>query len=162
MFKTVQRKWPNWINISEELSGHESSIDLSLVRWKFLSPTPQHSVEEDNVVDDLVQVYGDAEEDHVEVDHHNEALRVVDNPLQMAFPEVLNLEDMLPLSSTPAQGVPAINGRLSAIRPRGLLPMEIEDSPLHRPHGSRIQDALARRATQVRRILSRHSSDSSN
>ena len=69
---------------------------------------------------------------------------------------------MLPLSSTPAPAVPAVDGRLSAIRPRGLLPMEIEDSPLHRPQGSRIQEALSRRANQVRRILSRHSSDSSN
>ena len=154
MFKTVQRKWPSWINISEEVSGHKSSIDLSLIRWKFL--------ENENVVDDRVPVHENDDEAHVQVDHHNEALRVVDNPLQMAFPEVRNLEDMLPLSSTPASAIPAADGRLSAVRPRGLLPMEIEDSPLHRPQGSRIQQALTRRADQVRRILSRNSSDSSN
>ena len=153
MFKTMQKRWPGWYNIIREGTTQESSVDLSVVRWKVLS-----NASSDNVgIEEAVA-------GPVEVDHHNAALRVVDNPLQIPFPEVRNFDDILPLSSTPSSENPAVDlqrARLSAVRPRGLLPMEIEESPLHRPSGSRIQQALTRRADQVRKILSRSSSDSS-
>ena len=100
------------------------------------------------------------------LDPHNEAFDVgpVDNPLNMPFPEVQNLVNVLPLSSTPLQSpdtTDASRPKLSAVRPRGFLPMEIDNSPLHRSSGSRIQQAMTQRADQVRKLLSKSSSDSS-
>ena len=106
------------------------------------------------------------EEVPIPLDSHNDAFDVgaVHNPLNTPFPEVQNLDDVLPLSSTPLQfsdTADASRSRLNAVRPRGFLPMEIDDSPLHRPSGSRIQRAMMQRADQVRKLLSKSSSDSS-
>ena len=123
---------------------------------------------EGNAIDQEIEVAAEDEgtapyEDN-EIDPHNDAFanRVVDNPLQIPFPEVQNLNAILPLTSTPLLSTASSSRpRLSDVRPRGLLPMEIEDSPLQQPR-SRIQAALTRRADQVRKILSRSSSDSSS
>ena len=97
-----------------------------------------------------------------DIDLHNKAISVVDNPLNMPFPEVQTLENILPLSSTPNSSLALPPARLSLVRPRGLLPLEIEESPLHQPSRSRIQSALSKRADQVRKLLSKSNSDSSS
>ena len=88
------------------------------------------------------------------------SISVVDYPLNMPFPEVQSLENILPLSSTPNSSLALPPARLSSVRPRGLLPLEIEESPLHQQSSSRIQSAISKRADQVRKLLSKSNSDS--
>ena len=93
---------------------------------------------------------------------HDNPIRVVDNPLNIPFPEVQTFDDILPLSSTPLSSIHRQSARLSSVRPRGLLPLEIEESPVPHLSGSRIQAALSRRSDQVRKLLSKSKSDSSS
>ena len=125
---------------------------------------PLQVLQADDQLDAVDDQLDAVDEEPGPVDPHNNAFEdgPVHNPLQMAFPEVRNLNDVLPLSSTPMPTTSTANAsrsRLYAHRP--LLPMEIDESPLHRPSGSRIQQAMVRRADQVRKLLSRSSSDSS-
>ena len=74
------------------------------------------------------------------------------------MPEVRNLNLVLPLTSTPLddfdnQPSGRSKSRLSDVRPRGLLPLEFEDSPLARPGQSRIRDAIVRRARSVQKAI---------
>ena len=78
--------------------------------------------------------------------------------LHMPMPEVRNLNLVLPLTSTPLddlnnQPSGRSKTRLSDVRPRGLLPLEFEDSPLARPGKSRIRDAIVRRARSVQKAI---------
>ena len=77
--------------------------------------------------------------------------------LSMPFPTVRNLDHVLPLTSTPVddQVASSSNRRLSAIRPRGFLPMEMEDPQSPVTPRSRYTAALASRSDQVRRVLNR-------
>ena len=151
MFKTMKRKWPDWFNVLVKGSTKETSVNLSIIRWKFAT-YEEESIED---VDDLNKT-------DPTLNQHDNPIRVVDNPLNMPFPEVQSLDNILPLSSTPLSSLPQQQARISSVRPRGLLPMEIEDSPLHRPSGSRLQEALLRRSNQVKKILSKSKSDSSS
>ena len=162
MYKTMQRKWPGWYNVLKEGSRKESSVNLAVIRWKFAFDSNKNDTSEGAF--DLTAEQGDtnSKSNIDDVTPHNKAISVVDNPLNMPFPEVQSLENILPLSSTPiTSGVPP-PPRLSSVRPRGLLPLEIEESPLHQQSSSRIQLAISRRAEQVRKLLSKSNSDSSS
>ena len=100
-------------------------------------------------------------EQQLGVHGHDEAFTQENQPspqLYMPMPEVRNLDLVLPLTSTPweeygSHGTGQTRSRLSDVRPRGLLPMEFEDSPLGRPGPSRIRNALAKRARGVRKAI---------
>jgi hypothetical protein len=86
-------------------------------------------------------------------------------PLDMPFPDVQNLDNVLPLTSTPLD---QSKKRLSDIRPRGLLPMEsmqFEDSPLastSKTTPSLFQQALVKRARQLKKAFTGDQGSSSS
>ena len=97
---------------------------------------------------------------------HNEGFEVQNAPrshhLNMPSDRVMNLENVLPLTSTPIPD-PRTKPRVAAVRPRGMLPMEIEEpSPSHSSTPSRIRQAIKKRANQIKELFpgSKNSSDS--
>ena len=94
-----------------------------------------------------------------------------DDQLSIPFKKVRNMDNVLPLTSTPLVPIPeSLQGaaghsrpRLSGVRPRGLLPNEM-DTPEPRPSAgpSRIKQAMVRRARQVKAALSRNEESDSN
>ena len=144
MFRTVQQKNPGWVNIINEGAHKQSSIKINDYKWRILQ-------DESDIREDSKQTDNDQEKDtevreaafHEEVPLHDH--------LAMPFNEVLNMENILPLTSTPtSSNVPNAHfpQRTSSVRPRGLLPMEFEDSPLGSTskNPSRYWKALADRA----------------
>ena len=160
MHKTMQKKWPGWYNVLKEGSRKESSVNLHVLRWKFAFDSNVDVPGQETLDDSDVEEDKSRESNNYNIDLHNKAIPVVDNPLNMPFPEVQSLENILPLSSTPNSSLALPLARLSSVRPRGLLPLEIEESPLHQQSSSRIQSAISKRADQVRKLLSKSSSDS--
>ena len=173
MFKTVQRKNPGWFNILQDGASNESSVELGKHRWKYLSrqadtasddlPSATEPDEDQPIETNIVPPENNASE-AAKLQHETAFAEETPRNLQlsMPFPDVQNLEHVLPLTSTPLQ---QSKKRLSDVRPRGLLPMEFEDSPLastSSPTPSRFQQAVVRRARQVRKVLSgdKDSSDS--
>ena len=79
MYKTVQNKWPGWINILCDNSTEESSVHLQATRWRF---EPTHAILEDQVESDT--------------DEHNNAFEDVRSSIpehmDMPFPTVQNLD----------------------------------------------------------------------
>ena len=159
MFKTMQSKYPGWFNILRAGNSKESSVKLTSVRWKYANTNTEDEIDAE-IPEDIIDDEGAHE--------HDEAFRQENQPsphLYMPMPEVRNLDLVLPLTSTPweaydGQGSGQIRSRLSDVRPRGLLPMEFEDSPLARPGPSRIRDALAKRARGVRKAIFNESDSS--
>ena len=152
MYKTVQRKHPGWFNIIR-VDGHETpgSIRLDDRRWRFYEDQGDNN----RILDETVG--------HDQ--GHNRAFNAEspeNEQLPIPFPEVLNLEHVLPLTSTPASSNTRIYHRLSAVRPRGLLPMEIEDSPLSSPSKSRFKKAMHDGAKHLKKVLSMEEKNSSN
>ena len=99
--------------------------------------------------------------------HLRKRLPCMSSSIFHSYNEVRNLELVLPLISTPtpdsASSAVAGHSRpcLSALRPRGMLPMEM-DTPQSSGSPSRFQKAMRNRAQQVHKVLSRtkKSSDS--
>ena len=203
MFKTVQRKWPGWYNIQCDDHPTQSSVNLRVVRWKFIFPqqnptedesdtsnistapadNPEISEEEAESIDKQSQDNSadfdeqqeentDTENDDQIGDNLNEAFED-ETPLfghtSTPFPEVLNLETVLPLTSTPTSPLFQASGahkkRLSDVRPRGFLPVELQESPLgsvNRPGPSRIQRAASNKAESIQKLISTANDDSTN
>ena len=120
MYRTVQKKYPGWFNVLRE-DGSQGSIRLDDRRWRFVID------ETEGVVQDVQ----DVEEENSHDDAFAEETPL-HNHLPTPFPEVQNLNNVLPLTSTPEELHPPKppRQRLSDVRPRGLLPMAFEDSPL--------------------------------
>ena len=161
MFKTVQKKNPGWCNIIRDGANKESSVSLYTNRWKYARESDPNDDHDDVQDDDPVNVQND---DLNEAFATETPLQV---PMYMPFPEVLNLNEVLPLTSTPtSSNLPSTTShsrpRVSAVRPRGLLPMELAGSTEPSSGTSRIRTAIAERAAQVQRFLSgdQNSSDS--
>ena len=163
MYKTMKKKWPGWYNVLKENSTKESSVNLDAIRWKFAFDSNNDDDTSEGATNVPDEQGDTSRKSNIgNVDPHNKAISVVDNPMNMPFPEVQSLENILPLTSTPiTSGVPP-PARLSSVRPRGLLPLEIEESPLHQQSSSRIQLAISRRADQMKKLLSKSNSDSSS
>ena len=153
MFTTVQQKNPGWVNIINEGAHKQSSIKINDYKWRILQ-------DESDIREDSKQTDNDQEKDtevheaafHEEVPLHDH--------LAMPFNEVLNMENILPLTSTPtSSNVPNAHfpQRTSSVRPRGLLPMEFEDSPLGSTSKtpSRYKKALADRAKEVKKLFTK-------
>ena len=138
-----------------------SSADLLNTRWRFINKQS---------FGDPLQEASDAEASGAHSEPFNEAFEE-ETPLNeqpsIPFNVVRNLELVLPLISTPtpdsASSAVAGHSRpcLSALRPRGMLPMEM-DTPQSSGSPSRFQKAMRNRAQQVHKVLSRtkKSSDS--
>ena len=167
MFKTVQQKNPGWSNVQRDNLPVQTSLRLESYRWRFEGG----NVATINATGDYTADHRDSTQDVVdhpthnldEPEAHNAAFQEetpTNNPLDMAFPAVEKLSLVLPLTSTPTStDVPPASGlprpRLSDVRPRGLLPMEFEDSPLgSSSRSSRFKQALARRTKQAKKALS--------
>ena len=152
MFKTMQAKHPGWFNILKEGSTKQTSVNLTGVRWKYVNNEAEVAIRENDNNED-------EEQEHLENDHETAFTEEAQaSHLHMPMPEVRNLDLVLPLTSTPLedyrnQPSGRSKSRLSDIRPRGLLPMEFEDSPLGRPGQSRIRDAITRRARSVQKAI---------
>ena len=163
----MQAKYPGWFNILKKGNKKETSVKLTTVRWKYAHNAEENHGEDVERLSDIVE----NESNEVSPGEHNEAFELEPQPpphLEMPMPEVRNLDLVLPLTSTPGGEEYQRSGRsktrlLSDIRPRGLLPMEFEDSPLARPRPgpSRIKDALTRRALNVHKAIFK-SGDSSD
>ena len=83
----------------------------------------------------------------------------ISNPLTTPVPRVFNYENVLPLTSTPQEErTKPENHRLSSVRPRGLLPLELDDSSSSSTSAS-LQRGLRHKARQVKGLF--FSSDSS-
>ena len=168
MYKTVQRKYPGWWNIQRDDQTAESSVNLQNVRWKFSEmPTDkdqddefqQSTNSEHNDSDDTYNVEDlDIQESDYGDEVHNEGFELENAPqslhLNMPFEKVVNLDNVLPLTSTPTPD-PQTRPRVSAVRPRGMLPMEIEEPS---PSGSsstpsRIKQAIQKRATKFKELF---------
>ena len=151
IYKTVQKKWPGWFNVRREDFMLESSVDLLATRWRYV---PQSEDETEDLLDTRP----------APVDVHNNAFEEAppsNDQLYMPFGEVQNLEEILPLTSTPTPQVPTerihSRPRISDVRPRGLLPMERENSHDHPSPSSgmsRFRQAVTNRAAQVQKLLS--------
>ena len=165
MYKTVQRKYPGWLNIQRDDHTTESSVNLQNVRWKFSEL--QHGTNPEH--DDTDSTY--IVEDLDEIDNEHEACNEgseLENPppsqLTMPFDKVQNLDNVLPLTSTPISSHSNARPRISAVRPRGMLPLEIEEPCSSRSTStpSRIKQAIQKRATQIKELfpVTKDSSDS--
>ena len=174
MFKTMQKRYPGWFNILKEGNAKETSVNLENVRWRYVNNTEDddNTVEvEDEDHDDVAEGQSDTPENETidfNLGEHNKAFAEETEPppqLDMAMPEVRRLDHVLPLTSTPEEqenhGSGRAKSRLSDIRPRGLLPMEFQDSPLGRPGPSRIRDAITKRAINIQKAIFK-SADSSD
>ena len=165
IYKSVQKKYPGWCNIQREDFLFETSVDLLNTRWKFLrrnlSETSLEDASENEASATPSEAFNNAMEGEVPQD----------DQLSIPFKKVRNMENVLPLTSTPMVPIPeSLQGaaghsrpRLSGVRPRGLLPNEM-DTPEPRPSAcpSRIKQAMVRRARQVKAALSRNEESDSN
>ena len=157
MYRTVQLKHPGWINIINEGAYKQSSIKINDFKWRILDEANDHKGDSTHSIDDKQEVT----ETH-EVAFHEEV--PLHNHLSMPFNDVQNLENILPLTSTPASThAPAAHfpQRTSSVRPRGFLPMEFEDSPLGSPSKppSRYKKALAEKAKKIQKAFSKYTAD---
>ena len=157
MYKTVQRRHPGWFNIIRD-DGHltPGSIRLDDRRWRFYEDQEGDITHE--TLDDVV------------LDQNHDKAFSTETPeneqLPIPFPEVLNLDHVLPLTSTPASSttpLTQIPQRLNAVRPRGFLPMEFEDSPLApSPTRSRLKKVMHDGAKHLKKVLALDEKNSSN
>ena len=154
MYKTVQQRYPGWVNIMNEGASKQSSIKINDYRWRILNEENENKEDSINTDNNI-----GPEEDTAahEVAFHEEV--PLYNPLPMPFHDVQNLESILPLTSTPSTSdapIAHFPQRTSSVRPRGFLPMEIEDSPLgstpKRP--SRFKKALVDKAKKIHEAFS--------
>ena len=162
-YKTVQKKYPGtmWFNVQRDDLVIESSADLLNTRWRFINR---------QIFVDPLQEASNAEASSEPFNDAFEEEPQLHEQLSIPFNEVQNLELVLPLTSTPTSDSvpPAVAGhsrpRLSAVRPRGMLPMEMDTPVSSRMNTapSRFQQAVRNRAQQVRAVLSltKESSDS--
>ena len=156
MYNTVQLKYPGWVNIINDGAHKQSSIKLNDYRWRSVNDQDDENGNS-TLNDDDRNVFDTA---------FNEAAPANDH-LSIPFPEVQNLDRVLPLTSTPASSTTPVAHfpqRTCSVRPRGLLPMEFEDSPLasgsNQP--SRYKRALAEKARQIQRAITRRVDDASS
>jgi hypothetical protein len=161
-YKTVQKKWPGtmWFNVQRDDFQRESSVDLLNTRRRFINKQCfVDSLQDASDAEACAELFNDAFEEETPL--HEQ--------LSIPFNEVQNLELVLFTSTPTSDSTPSAvagNSRpcLSAVRPRGMLPMEMETPQSSRlsTAPSRIQQAVRNRAQQVRAVLSRNkeSSDS--
>ena len=110
----MQQKWPGWYNILIEGSKKETSANLSIVRWKFAPKTAENN-DHDDTVQTVDHVTAKPCSDNPNSNPHNKAIRVVDNPLNLPFPEVQSQDDILPLIFTPLSNIHLQQARLSTV-----------------------------------------------
>ena len=166
MYKSVQRKYPGWWNIQRDDQNTESSVNLQNVRWKFAEPQTnegqdielqQNTSSEHNDSDDTYTVEDlDIQESEYGDEVHNEGFEMENAPqsqhLNMPFEKVMNLNNVLPLTSTPTPD-PQTRPRVSAVR--RMLPLEIEEPSPSRSSStpSRIRQAIQKRATKIKELF---------
>ena len=153
MYNTVQRKHPGWVNIINDGAHKQSSIKLNDYKWRLL----KHQGNEDE------RFSGNDDDTNVLEVAFNEETPLHDRT-PIPFPDVQNLDNVLPLTSTPESSTAPIvhfPQRTSSVRPRGPLPMEFEDSPLASgsKQPSRYKKAIAEKAKAIQKAFTRRVPD---
>ena len=118
IFKTVQKKYPGWFNIQRDDFHLETSVDLLRCRWMFLPILAEAgSDDEGNTLEDGIEPDHDENDDlnfHADLDEHNVAFQMetpLYDPLHMPFDQVENLDNVLPLNSTPKSPPRVVHSR---------------------------------------------------